>query len=66
MSKLGSGIVEEMFRDIPKGVIDYEYIEYSDSYILYFFSGEEYSFIDDLGEIDLIIIIKAIKELIDI
>ena len=66
MSKLGSGIIEELFRGIPRGVIDYVYFEYSNSYILYFFSGDEYSCIDGLSELDLIIIIKSIRELIHI
>lgn len=66
MSKLGFGVVDEMFKDIPKGVIDYEYNKYLDNYTLYFFAGYDSSYIENIDEIDLIVIVKAIRELIGI
>lgn len=63
MSKMGSGMVEDKFKYIPKDIIDYKYSSYSDLYTIYFFNGAECTVIEDIGELDMLIIADSLERL---
>lgn len=63
MSKMGETMIENKFKYIPKDIVDYRYSEYFGSYTIYFLNGDEYTQIDYLSELDMLIIADALKQL---
>lgn len=62
MSKMGSVMVENKFKYIPKDIIDFNYNEYSDTYTIYFY-GDECTSIGGISEIDMLIIADTLEQL---
>lgn len=63
MSKLGEGMIEELIDRIPRGNFIYEYVDRYDTYNIYFKNQDDYAFIEDLSEAEVIVILSALYEM---
>ena len=63
MSKLGEGMIEELIDRIPRGNLIYEYVDRYDAYNIYFKNQDDYAFIEDLSEAEVIVILSALCEM---
>ena len=63
MSKLGEGMIEELIDRIPRGNLIYEYVDRYDAYNIYFKNQDDYAFIENLSEAEVITILSALYEM---
>ena len=63
MSKLGEGMIEELIDRIPSGNLIYEYVDKYGTYNIYFKKQDDYAFIEDLSEEEVILILSALCEM---